>query len=133
MDYYPDKQDNFSWFKVVSTHQVGHLEFGSFLFDFTKPSGLFDDRRSPLEDEVNAGQKAAAEEEGVEPSQALTDIGRFLSLFQDRQLECDLFTVLYDCRLDDRNKVEYLVVRSVTSRLEAEVLANRPNIEVMGV
>ena len=133
VDHYPDKQDNFSWFKVVSTHQVGHLEFGSFLFDFTKPSGLFDNRRFPREDEVNAGKQAAAEEEGVEPAQSLTDIGRFLSLFQDRQLAFDLFTVLEDCRLDYRIKVEYPGIRLAANRVQDEALANRPNIQEMGV
>ena len=132
VDHYPDKQDNFSWFKVVSTHQVGHLEFGSFLFDFTKPSGLFDDRRFPLEEDVNAG-KQAAEEEGFEPTQSLTDIGRFLSLFQDRQLAFDLFTVLEDCRLDYRIKVEYPGIRRAANRVQDEALANRPNIQEMGV
>ena len=73
IDHYPNKQDNFSWFKVVSTHQVGHLEFGSFLYDFDKPSELFDDRRSQLEEEVNAGKTAAAEEEGVEEVECCTE------------------------------------------------------------
>ena len=33
VDHYTNKQDNFAWFKVVSTHQVAHLEFGSFEYD----------------------------------------------------------------------------------------------------
>ena len=133
VDHYSDKQDNFSWFKVVSTHQVGHLEFGSFLYDFDKPSKLFDDRRWQLEEEVNAGKTAAAAEEGFEPTQSLTDIGRFLALFQDRQLAFDLFTVLEDCRLDYRIKVEYPGIRRAAQRVQDEALANRPNIQEMGV
>ena len=105
---------------LFRSHQVGHLEFGSFLFDFTKPSGLFDNRRFPREDEVNAGKQAAAEEEGVDPAQSLTDIGRFLSLFQDRQLAFDLFTVLEDCRLDYRIKVEYPGIRLAANRVQDE-------------
>ena len=38
VDHYQDKTQNFSWFKVVATHQVGHLEFGSFFYDFSKPA-----------------------------------------------------------------------------------------------
>ena len=37
VDRYSNKQDNFSWFKVVSTHQVSRLEFGSFEFLFDRP------------------------------------------------------------------------------------------------
>ena len=32
VDRYHSKDENFSWFKVVSTHQVARLEFGSFFF-----------------------------------------------------------------------------------------------------
>ncbi len=133
VDHYSDKQDNFSWFKVVSTHQVGHLEFGSFKFDFTKPSELFDDRRFELESEINAGKGAAAGEEGLEPTQAFTDIGRFFALFQDRRLAFDLFTVLEDCRLDYRIKVEYPGIRAAANRVQDEALAGRPKIQEMGV
>ena len=45
VDRYSTKDNNFGWFKVVSTHQVAHLEFGSFLFEYDRPSNLFDDRR----------------------------------------------------------------------------------------
>ena len=31
---FPDKQGNFAVYKIYATHQAGHLEFGSFLFDF---------------------------------------------------------------------------------------------------
>ena len=133
VDHYSDKQDNFSWFKVVSTHQVGHLEFGSFKFDFTKTSELFDDRRFELESEINTGKEAAAGEEGLEPTQAFTDIGRFFALFQDRRLAFDLFTVLEDCRLDYRIKVEYPGIRAAANRVQDEALAGRPNIQEMGV
>ena len=34
VDKYTSKDKNFAWFKVASTHQVAHLEFGSFIFEF---------------------------------------------------------------------------------------------------
>ena len=37
VDRYSTKDNNFGWFKVVSTHQVAHLEFGSFLFEYDRP------------------------------------------------------------------------------------------------
>ena len=49
---YPNQHDNFAWFKVVATHQVAHLEFGSFAFTFETPSTMFTDRRGQREQEI---------------------------------------------------------------------------------
>ena len=49
-DKYTSKTDNFNWYKVVSTHQVAHVEFGSFRFNFIKPSIAFKDLRYKLEE-----------------------------------------------------------------------------------
>ena len=158
VDHYANKQDNFSWFKVVSTHQVAHLEFGSFRFRFDVPATQFADRRFQLELEVAerlarerlaAGeqQEAAGQLAGlveaevtVQPDlqeleekdgavRTFTDIGRFLHLFDNRRLAFDIFTVLEDCRLDYRVKVEYPGIRGAAGRVQAESLATRPKIE----
>ncbi len=137
VDHYPSKQDNFAWFKVVSTHQVGHLEFGSFSYDFQKPSSLFEDRRFQLEEEVLARRSVPmlADSDEIEPGpgQSLTDIGRFLNLFDNRRLAFDIFTVLEDCRLDFRINVEYPGIRRAAKRVQDEALANRPNIAEMAL
>ena len=137
VDHYPSKQDNFAWFKVVSTHQVGHLEFGSFSYDFQKPSSLFEDRRFQLEEEVLAQRSVPmlADSDEIEPGpgQSLTDIGRFLNLFDNRRLAFDIFTVLEDCRLDFRINVEYPGIRRAAKRVQDEALANRPNITEMAL
>ncbi len=65
--------------------------------------------------------------------QAYTEIGRFLRLFANRRLAFDLFTILEDCRLDYRITVEYPGIRSAASRVQAESLVNRPNIETLPV
>ena len=134
VDHYQDKSQNFSWFKVVATHQVGHLEFGSFAYDFTRPATLFEEeRRYTLEREL-AGQQISddvlvGDEEADGQVRAFTDIGRFLSLFDDRKLAFDLFTVLEDCRLDYRIKFEYPGIRRVASDVQSETLARRPDVE----
>ena len=156
VDHYSDKQENFAWFKVVSTHQVGHLEFGSFEYDFEKAAGLFDDRRHQMEEEVKerqeaqralAGEMLAAPQEmdtaedvpapvvegGGETVRAYTDIGRFLQLFENRRLAFDLFTVLEDCRLDYRIKVEYPGIRRAAVKVQGESLATRPQIQELGL
>ena len=55
---YTSKDHNFQWFKVISTHQAGHIEFGSFDFDYDRPSTMFEDIR-PL---LLEGKQAGAEE-----------------------------------------------------------------------
>ncbi len=129
VDQYSTKQDNFAWFKVVSTHQVAHLEFGSFELAFEKPAVQFTDRRFDLEREAVPQPAAELEEEGTDADRPLTDIGRFLHLFENRRLAFDLFTVLEDCRLDFRIKVEYPGIRVAANRVESESLASRPRIQ----
>ena len=159
VDHYSNKQDNFAWFKVVSTHQVAHLEFGSFDYDFEKSATQFEDRRHEMEQQANErkeAERAVAREQyemaaklltsgaegdvdmsaGYEDPNAgsmrtFTDIGRFLDIFEDSKLVFDIFTVLEDCRLDYRIKVEYPGIRAASSRVQSETLANRPKIEDM--
>ncbi len=157
---YPNKQDNFSWFKVVSTHQVAHLEFGSFGYEFERPATQFEDRRHEMEQKAvqrKEEQRALAKEDyemaarlltsGAEGDvemtpmfddpndmgsmRTFTDIGRFLDLFENSRLGFDIFTVLEDCRLDYRIKVEYPGIRAASSRVQNETLANRSRIEDM--
>ena len=133
VDHYPNKADNFAWFKVVATHQVAHLEFGSFQFRFDTPATRFTNRRFVLEKERAAARSAELERLGETDAHGqdrkFTDIGRFLHLFGDRRLAFDLFTVLEDGRLDYRMKVEYPGIRKAASRVQSESLANRPRIE----
>ena len=133
VDHYQDKSENFSWFKVVATHQVGHLEFGSFEFDFSRPATRFEEeRRFALERERAAAQiseDVLVAEEADGQTRAFTEIGRFLNLFDDRKLAFDLFTVLEDCRLDYRIKTEYPGIRRAAAGVQAETLARRPQVE----
>ena len=149
VDNYNDKTQNFAWFKVVATHQVSHLEFGSFQFVFDKPASVFDDRRLIMEAAIaaraEAMRTATAEHfrlEHVDVGPAIetdggpggtmrvfTDIGRFLSLFEDRKMVFDLFSVLEDCRLDYRIKTEYPGIRRPALDVQDGALEARPKIE----
>ena len=149
IDNYNDKAQNFAWFKVVATHQVSHLEFGSFQFDFVRPANVFDDRRFQMEEAIQARieaiRTATAEhfqlldsdaapsiEVGEGPGGTMrvyTDIGRFLALFEDRRMAFDLFSVLEDCRLDYRIKTEYPGIRRPALDVQGDALAQRPRIE----
>ena len=149
VDNYNDKAQNFAWFKVVATHQVSHLEFGSFQFDFDKPASVFDDRRLIMEAAIAAraeamrtatGEHFRLEDADIGPAvetdggpggtmRVFTDIGRFLSLFEDRKMVFDLFSVLEDCRLDYRIKTEYPGIRRPALDVQDGALEARPKIE----
>ncbi len=48
IDRFPAERENFEWYKVILTHQAGHLEFGTFNFAFERPSRPFRDWRQNL-------------------------------------------------------------------------------------
>ena len=144
VDRYPHKEGNFAWFKVVSTHQVAHLEFGSFQFAFDRPAALFTDLRplaasgaidltatetapaAPPEDGRPAAEGAVSAERGW-----LTDMSRFFDLFPNRKLALDIFTAVEDSRLDYRVKQEYQGIVPAYLRIQRDALAERPPMEEM--
>ena len=133
VDRYPVKDDNFSWFKVVSTHQVAHLEFGSFRFEFDFPSTLFEkNMRAEVEKQRSDRVSAVREDapvEGAGLEQAwITDMQRFFDLFEDRKLALDIFTVVEDGRLDATVKQEYPGIRRSYVRVQTDSVKDRSNI-----
>ena len=137
VDRYQTKDENFSWFKVVSTHQVAHLEFGSFSFEFDRPSALFEDRRFEVESQrvqalgTNGAQDDSdLEGEGLERAW-ITDMQRYFNLFEDRKLALDVFTVVEDGRLDFRVKYEYPGIKSAYARVQMDSSEGRPDITEM--
>ena len=137
VDRYSTKEENFSWFKVVSTHQVAHLEFGSFRFDFEEPAQLFDDLRPQLEGTkvgrvIGDTELAEVDPAGLEQGW-VTDMQRFFNLFDDRKLSLDVFSVVEDGRLDARVKLEYPGISRAYTRVQTDSLANRPDIHSLPI
>ena len=139
-DKYPSKEENFGRFKVVSTHQVAHLEFGSFTLVFDQPAALFKDLRPSLEADsiaraVARSQEAQEQEEDASGPETnyLTDMGRFFHLFEDRRLALDIFTILEDGRLDYRVKLEYAGIASSYKKVQSLALSERPAIEQLPI
>ena len=117
VDEYQDKEQSFGVYKVYSTHQAGHLEFGSFDFLFERPGHIFPDERHQLEERRGG------------PKKALTDIERFFDLFDDRRLASDLFAVVEDARVDRLIAQEYCGIRSIYRRIQDRELEKRPQPE----
>ena len=147
VDKYNAKAMNFTLLKVVSTHQVGHIEFGSFDFSFDTPSKRFPDRRRERGAEVSRPHADRGESEPQELRDAasealaeatpsaergfLTDMGLFFDLFPHRKLALDIFTAAEDGRLDYRVKADYPGLSAMYRRVQLDALAERPRIEAM--
>ena len=137
MDDYGTKEENFAWLKVIATHQVGHLEFGSFDFLYEKTSTLFPDLRPALPPAPEGSASPVPRptpdaDEGMEnglEAAWLTDMQRFFDLFPDRQMALDIFTVVEDGRLDAHVLNEYRGIRPQYDRVQSDSLSARPPME----
>ena len=94
IDRFPTEKENFAWYKVILTHQAGHVEFGTFEFQFARASRHFDDWRPRLAHPQTRGS-------------ATSELDRFVQLFPDRQLGTVIFEQIEDARIDARLLVWY--------------------------
>ncbi len=122
---YKSKIENFGLIKVIATHQIGHLEYGSFDFEFERPSVHFRDLRPRLSHLDPAPSTGGLDVE----SPWETDMHRFFALFPDRKLALDIFTILEDARLDARVLTEYAGLRPHYRRVQRDSLPGRPSIQ----
>ncbi|MBI1886705.1 MAG: hypothetical protein HYS09_10415 [Chloroflexi bacterium] len=124
VEQYHDKTENFGVYKVYSTHQAAHLEFGTFLFNFEREGHVFPNLRRERE----KGRAAGKEDGQREP---LTDMERFFDLFENRRLAADLFAIVEDARLDALVEHEYPGIRAAYRRTQRVELESRPEVEGM--
>jgi nitric oxide reductase NorD protein len=143
VEEFADKDQNFRVYKVYCTHQTGHLEFGTFEFEFDRPGTVFEDRRHAFEEERAAsggspsppldsdGHVDAPGEALPELHEPLTDMERFFDLFTDRRLASDLFTIIEDARIDVLIAREYGGIRRAYGDRQEREIGRRPQIEQM--
>lgn len=120
VDIFPTKKSNFDWYKVVSTHQVARLEFGSFDFSHDRPSTQFNDLRR---NRTLSSSSFAIEEAG----QWITDIGHYFSQFDNRRIALDIFTTFEDTRLGFLIKYDYPGIKSSYAFIQKHAVSLRPD------
>ena len=143
---HPSKDRNFAFYKVISTHQTGHIEFGSFRFSFERPSSMFADLRpqltstngAVLEDvPVEIGEKMevddAAASNGAPKSDAQDEhapipMSRFFDLFPDRKLSNDVFTIFESTRVDSKVMDAYRGLAVSFKSVQDDALESRPDM-----
>ena len=157
VEEFSDKDQNFGVYKVFCTHQAGHLEFGTFDFQFERegfPTTRLTAERTSVHPEPAEGLAAAAAP-GTEPVEVpqppldsdghvdapgdasttfhepLTDMERFFDLFPDRRLASDLFMIVEDARVDVMIGREYTGIRRPYGARQERELERRAEIRDM--
>ena len=131
---HPSKDLNFGFFKVIATHQTGHIEFGSFLFSFDRPSSLFSDVRPSLQNghsypaEPPTPTSPQQSDSHDAPSTESVPMSRFFDLFPDRKMALDVFTVFESTRIDSRVAGTYRGLAMLYETVQREALDTRPTL-----
>ena len=115
------KEKNFSWLKVIATHQLGHVEFGTFKFDLDKPSQNFEDIRADL---IIKMDKA-----NPDKSTELTDMSRLFKLFNDSKLAEDIFSIFEAHRVDSMIISKYKGISQSFKEVQESALISRPSLD----
>ena len=112
---------NFDFLKVMLTHQAGHLEFGSFDFQFARPSTLFRDLRPKLAVEH---QEHSHHHGHSNP----TELSRYFGLFPNRRMALDVFSIVESARIEAHVLHDYRGIAPAYRTLQKEALAFRQEI-----
>jgi len=127
IDRFDEAAENFDFLKVMLTQQTGHLEFGSFEFEYGRPSTRFEDLRpklTPLAEyhDHDHGHEADHHRPSV------TELTRFFKLFPHKRSALDIFSLLESSRVEARVMHEYPGLAKLYERQRQRVLALRPEI-----
>ncbi|MEO8457103.1 MAG: hypothetical protein ABI559_04755, partial [Chloroflexota bacterium] len=143
IEEFGDKEQNFRVYKVYCTHQAGHLEFGTFNFEFDREGAIFPPLRHDLEEQripaavgapppLDSDGHVDAPGEGTAVAHVpLTDMERFFDLFPDRRLASDLFAIMEDARIDVLIGKEYGGIRHPYGERQERELNRRPEVHDM--
>jgi len=112
---FQNEEENFLFYKVISTHQEAHLEYGSFDFDMEEVRDVI------TRIESRYGKKGR--------DRMSSDLENFYQLFPEPELAEDLMNILEDYRIETRLKMEYPVLREQITRMNLHMLSKRPSLE----
>jgi hypothetical protein len=112
------------------TQQAGHIEFGSFDFEFGRPSTQFDDLRSKLEappayHDHDHGHEGHHEDAGA------TELSRFFRLFPGKRLARDIFSIVESGRVEAEVMREYRGIAPVYDEVRRQALKLRPEMTLL--
>ena len=114
LNKHSSREDNFEEYKVLAAHQAGYIEYGTFTLDIDV---LLD----------HSDFKALSPGNGDAASGSLSSHYEiFFSLFDDRQLACDVFFAIEDGRIDYRLHEDYQGLAVGLTKVALASLEGRP-------
>jgi len=119
--------DNFDYLKVMLTQQAGHIEFGSFEFEFDRPSTKFADLRWKLSAPPDYHDHDHGHE-GDHEQVAVTELTRFFKLFPNKRLALDIFSIVESARIEARIMHEYRGIAAVYGEMRRRTLELRQEL-----
>ena len=122
--------ENFELLKIVLTQQAGHIEFGSFGFEFKRPATQFGDIRPKIATPPDYHDHDHGHEGHHERPQ-ITEYSRFFKLFPARRLAGDIFSILEAGRIEARVMHDYPGIAPAYRKLRRETLDRRPKITLL--
>lgn len=121
------RSDNLDFLKVMLTQQCGHLEFGSFEFEFDRPATKFDDLRLKIAEPPDYHDHDHGHE-GHHEHASVTELTRFFRLFPHKRLALDIFSIVESSRVEARILHEYRGIASAYDRMRRYALGLRPEM-----
>src|SRR5215475_8415468 len=119
--------DNFDFLKVMLTQQAGHIEFGSFEFEFDRPSTRFADLRPKLAAPPEYHDHDHGRE-GHHEVASVTELTRFFKLFPNKRLALDVFSLVESARVEARIMREYHGIALSYREMRRRTLALRQEL-----
>lgn len=127
IDRFETEEENFAFLKVMLTQQSGYLEFGSFAFEYDRPSTRFDDLRPRLTEPPEYHDHDHGHE-GHHDRPSLTELTRLFRLFPNKRLALDIFSIVESSRVEERILHEYRGMAAAYQEMRRRVLKLRPEI-----
>jgi len=124
IERFESRLDNYDFLKVMLTQQAGHLEFGSFEFEFERPSTLFTDLRRQIKEPAGYHDHDHGHEGHYEQS-AVTELTRFFRLFPNKRLALDIFSIVESARIEARVMQHYRGIAVAYSAMRQRTLMIR--------
>ena len=119
--------DNFDFLKVMLTQQAGHIEFGSFAFEFDRPSTRFTDIRPKLAAPPEYHDHDHGHE-GHHDHPTATELTRLFKLFPNKRLALDIFSIVESARVEARIMHEYRGIATSYRAMRERCLESRQEL-----
>ncbi len=100
---YPTREENIRLYHVMTAHEAGHLEFGTYRLNVQRLADLVEEIRRRTEKDLRSERGVS----GTPGAPVVQTLGQFFGLYPQPGLIRDLWTILEDARVDYLLRREY--------------------------